>query len=245
MDFEARFIILEVFQTLEKILFINFLLAAVSSNVFLSQFLRNLFNREYAIFKRKYLELPDLIRATDCIINDTSKIGFSTYNEFEETISVVIQKSFSEIEARYVSLAEGIDLLILSNYFLAGLENGQFVLAPNIGTIRGYIELLKKIFKREGIYPEVRIIAGYALDDTLLSWLMLDHSFSLYQEYANCTKELAQLIEKNLPEILKKNGSVSNYRGSAVTYDDAALKLLTAAKIAKELWRFKNRERIH
>ena len=233
MDFEARFLILEVFQTLEKMLHINILIASISSNASLAQFLRNSFNREYNTFKKKYSELPDLIRAADYIYNNQSQIVFSTYDEFAEAIARVIQGAFSEIEARYVSLAEGVDLFRLSDYYLKGLENGQYVIAPNIGTINGYIELLKKVFKKEGIYPEVRIIAGYALEHSLLSWLMIDHTLTLFQEYAKCAKELAQLIEKSLPEILKKNGSIGDLQGSPITYDDAAQKLLTASKIAK------------
>jgi len=233
MDYEARFLILEVFQTLEKMLHISVLFASISSNASLAQFLRNSFNKEYDNFKKKYSELPDLVRAADYIFSGQSKIVFSTYDKYAEAISRVIQQSFSEIEPRYVALAEGVDLLRLSEYYLEGLEKGQFVLAPNIGTIHGYVKLLKKIFEKEGTYPEVRIIAGYALENSLLSWLMIDHTISLFQEYAICTKQLAELIEKSLPEIHKKNGSIGGLQGSPITYEDAALKLLFASKIAK------------
>jgi hypothetical protein len=233
MDFEARFLILEVFQNLEKMLHINILLASISSNASLAQFLKNCFYSKYNVFKKKYAELPDLIRAVDYVSNSQSQISFSTYDEFARSISMIIKVAFSEIEARYVSLAEGVDLLRLSDYYLHGLESGKLVLAPNIGTIYGYIELLKKVFKKEGIYPEVRIIAGYALEHTLLSWLMIDHALSLFQEYGNCTEELARLIETNLPEILKMNGSMGDFHGSPLTYEDAAQKLLTASKVAR------------
>jgi hypothetical protein len=233
LDFEARFILIEVFQTLEKMLHIAVLLTSISSNTSLAQFLMNVVNRDYQTFKKKYSELPDLIRAADYIFNNQSKIVFSTYDEYVEAISSIIQGSFSKIEARYVSLAEGIDLFRLSQYYLAGLEKGEFASAPNIGTIYAYVKLLQNIMQREGIYPEVRIIAGYALENTLLAWLLIEPDFSRFQELATCTKQLAELIETNLPEIQMKNGSIDGLHGSPITYEDAAMKLLTVSRIAR------------
>ena len=233
MDFDSRFFIAEVFQTLEKFLHINILLASISSNAYLMRFLENSFDRTFDLFKKKYSELPDLIRAATYICENQSQIVFSTYDKFAGSISSIIQNAFSEIEARYVSLAEAVSLIKLSDYYLTGLANGEFVFVPNIGTIHGYFELLKKVFKKEGIYPEIRIVAGYALEHSLLSWLMMDPTSSLFHEYVKHTKELALLIETSLPEILKKNGPIGNFRGSSLTYDDAAQKLLAASKIAK------------
>jgi hypothetical protein len=233
MDFEARFIMLEVFQNLERILHINSLLASISANTNLSQFLKNCYMNEYGIFKKKYAEMPDLLRASDYINSNQSKFDFSNYDEFAEGVARVIKGAFSEIEARYVSLTEGVDLLKLSDFFLGGLEKNQFIIIPNIGTINGYVELLKRIFNKDGIYPEVRIIAGYALEHTLLSWLMIDRTQKLFEEYIECTRKLSQLIESNLSEILEKRGSIGEFQGSSLKYDDAAQKLLTASKIAR------------
>jgi hypothetical protein len=233
MDFSARFIIYEVLQNLEKIMLDNFLIEATSENISLFQFVVNCFNENFEAFKIKYAELPDLIKATEYVNSNLRNFFLSTYEEFVDTASSVLMTAMSKIEAEYVSLAEAVDLLRLSDYYLKGLENNVLVEVPNLGTIHQYIKLLKKVFAREGIYPEVRILAGYALEHTFMSWLMISGNISLFEDYAKYTKELALLIEQNLPQILKKNSSFGDFQGSPLRYEDAALKLLTLSKIAR------------
>jgi hypothetical protein len=233
MDYSARFIIFEVFQNLEKILHLIILTGSASPNAKLFNFLMNSFNLEYLLFKQKYSDMLDLIRAADLIVKNQQRIIFNNFDEFVKSVSLVIMDAFSQIEARYVSLGESLDLVRLSNYYLDELENHKLVFVPKIGTIYGYTDLLQTILQKEGVYPEVRIMAGYALENTLLTWLMLDSTPERFQQYAKNTKILALLIEKSIPEIMEKNGSTEDFQGSSLKYDDAAQKLLTASKVAK------------
>jgi len=237
-DFEMRFQLFEVFEVLQKMILVASLMSSVSISEPLSQNLTNIFKKHLENFKLRYSELHDFLRAVDSIFAEHMKITFSSYNEYTEIVSTLILTAFSEIEARYVTLAECVTLLGLSQFYLDGLENGELVRAPHIGSIYNYIELLEGIFSREDIYPEVRIIAGMALEDILFSWTFMDHNFLRYLKIIDCVKQLCKLIEKSLPEIRKKNGPLNGFTGSPLTYEDFVLKLLVTSKTARSFGDF-------
>lgn len=233
LDYEMRFQLIEVYQTLEKMLLVATLMASISSHEALSQYLTNAFKKDFDDFKLRYSELPDLLRAVDLVFAGKERITFSSYDEYAKAITDLIRNAFCEVEARYVSYGEGLALLKLSDFYLDGLENGRFVCAPHIGSIDNYIELLERVFKKEGIYPEVRIMAGMALEQTLFTWVLMDHDFSRFLRLAECTKLFCRLVEESLPEIQKKNGTISGFTGSPLTYEDAVLRLLSTSKMAR------------
>lgn len=238
MDFDARFLLFEVFQTVEKILHITILLAGISSDPHLKQYLMNVFEIHYNKFKKKYNDLPDLLEASDYIIKKQSTIVFSNYKRYVHTISKIITGSFSKIEPKYVSLAETIDLFKLTDYFLKNLENGELVNFPRIGTIHQYVELLENILNKEEIYPEIRIYSGFCLENIFLNWLQLEPSSSRFEKLANLVRKLAILIENKLPEIKIKNRSFEGLQGSPLKYEDAALKLLSVYRLAESFGRY-------
>lgn len=231
-DFDARFLLPEVFQNLQKILHLAILISGVSSNIALKKFLNNVFDRHYKIFKMKYSELPDLLRASDYVQKNKSKLDFSSYEKYVSTVCELIKISFSQIEARYVSLAEALDLYKISQFYLYYLEKRVIIHHPDIGTVNDYIDMLSKIMDRDEIYPEVRIFAGLSLENILMNWLHIEPNFLLFQIFADSMKKLAQLIEEKLPEIQLKNGSFDDFHGSSITYEDAAFKLDHVRSIA-------------
>lgn len=233
LDYEMRFQLIEVYQTLDSMLLIATLMSSISNHEPLSQYITNAFKKDFEEFRLRYSELPDLLRAIDLIFANKARITFSSYDEYIKGITELIRNAFGEIEARYVSLGESLALLKLSEFYLDGLENGRVVFAPRIGSINNYIELLERIFHKKGIYPEVRIMAGMALEHTLFTWLLFDHDTSRFLQLVDCTKQFCRLVEESLPEILKKNGTISGFTGSPLTYEDAALKLLSTSKIAR------------
>jgi len=245
LDYEMRFQLVEVYQTVEKMLLIATLMSSISNHKPLSQYLTNALKKDFIEFKRRYAELPDLLRAIDLMFTDKEKITFTSYREYIESIAELVREAFSEIEARYVSLGESLALLKLSEFYLEGLEAGQILSAPGIGSINKYIELLEKVFSKEGIYPEVRIMAGMALEHTLLTWILIDRDFSRYLKLVGLVKQFCKLVEESLPEILKKNGTVSGFTGSPLTYEDAVLKILSASKIAKGFGDSETEEELH
>jgi hypothetical protein len=232
-DYEMRFQLVEVYQTLDTMLLVATLMSSISNHEPLSQLLTNLFKRDFDDFRLRYSELPDLLRAIDLIFANKAKITFSSYDEYIRAISELIHDAFCEIEARYVTLGEGLALLKLSEFYLDGLEDGQHVLAPHIGSIDNFVELLEGIFNREAIYPEVRIMAGMALEHVLFTWTFMDHDFSRFLKLVDCTKRFCKLVERSLPEIRKKNGALNGFTGSPLTYEDGALKLLSTSKMAR------------
>lgn len=233
LDYEMRFQLIEVYQTLEKMLLVATLMASISSCKHLSQYLTSVFKKDFDNFKLRYSELPDLLRAVDRIFADKERITFSSYDAYVKAITDLICKAFCEVEARYVSLGEGLALLKLSDFYLEGLENGRFVHAPHIGSIENCIELLEKVFKKEGVYPEVRIMAGMALEQTLFTWTLMDHNFFRFFKLVELTKLFCKLVEESLPEIQKKNGTINGFTGSPLTYEDAVLRILSISKMAR------------
>ena len=232
-DYEMRFQLVEVYQTLDKMLLIATLMSSISDHQPLSQHLTNLFKRAFDDFRLRYSELPDLLRAVDLIFANKATITFSSYDEYVKAISELIHDTFGEIEARYVALGEGVALLKLSEFYLDGLEQDHRVLAPHIGSIDNFVKLVERIFDKEAIYPEVRIIAGMALEHILFTWTFIDHDFSRFWKLVGITKQFSRLVRKSLPEIHKKNGTIDGFTGSPITYEDAALKLLSTSKMAR------------
>ncbi len=235
LDYSARFIIYEALQTLERIILDNFLILATRKNAPLLQFLSNCFNERFNVFKREYSEFPDLVKALENAVDTLQRFSLLTFEEFATTAASVISTSISQLEPVYISLAEVVALVQMSDYYVEGLENNVLVEVPDLGSIHQYVKLLRKIFAKEGIYPEIRIMAGYALEHTLMSWLMINGqgNIQLFEDYSKGTKELASLIELNLPEILRKNPDFGYFKGSPLRYEDAANKLLTLSKIAR------------
>ena len=245
LDYEMRFSLVEVYQILERMLLIATLMSAISDHKLLSQSLSNSFEKHNEEFTRKYSELPDLLRAVELLFANKERIEFSSYDRYVKSVVEVIQPAFSEIEARYVSLGESVVLLSLSDYYLDALENGHLAYVPRIGSVNDYFKLLEKVFNKPGIYPEVRIIAGMALRETLLAMVLMSHNQGLFSRLVECSKKFCRLVEESLPEVLKKNGPLPGFAGSSITYEDAAEELLAVASVArsygdyvaeKELW---------
>jgi len=134
-DYEMRFQLIEVYQVLDKMLLIATLMSAISDHEQLSQYLANVFKKDYEEFKLRYSELPDLLRAIDLIFANKEKITFSTYDEYVRVETELISNAFYEIEARYVSLGESITLLKLSEFYLVELEKGRYAFASGIGGV--------------------------------------------------------------------------------------------------------------
>lgn len=232
-DYEMRFQLIEVYHVLDKMLNTAILLSSISDHKPLHNYVANIFNEDLERFKVRYFELPDLLRAVDYILASENRITFISYEEYVNGIREIIGGAFHEIQARYVSLGEGIALVKLSEFYLNALDNDTYVFEENIGSIHGYIKLLRKVFDKKGIYPEVRILAGLALTNTLHTWLMMDHDFSRFLELVESTKELCKLIVASLPEIMKKNGTISGFVGSPISYEDAASSVLSASRMAR------------
>lgn len=233
MDYSARFNILEVFQNVEKSLLLNLVLSSISNNGSLENYVENYYQREFEKFKQKYnTDLPDLIRAFNLIHSRRNNLDISSYAGYIQTISELLISAYDELEPKYVSPAEIADLLVLSDNYLDSLMCHQSFVYPNIGTIYGYTDLLRKILNVNDTYPEIRIMAGFALEETLMHWAMIDNNRSIFYQYVDCVKKVASLIVNFLPEVIKKNGPYGNYKGSILSYDDAAQKLLTASKLA-------------
>ena len=233
LDYEMRFQLVEVYHVLATMLNIAILLSSISDHKSLYQYLENVVNEDLEKFRARYFELPDLLRAVDYIMSNKNRISFFSHDEYVTSIREIIAKAFHEIEARYVSLGEGIALVKLSEFYLDALDNDIYPRAENIGTIHDYIELLKKVFDKKGIYPEVRILAGMALTNTLLTWSMKDHDSTRFLELVDSTKRFSKLVVDSLPEIREKNGTVSGFVGSPITYEDAALSVLSTSRIAR------------
>jgi hypothetical protein len=235
LDYEMRFSLVEVYQILERMLLIATLMSAISDHKVLSQSIGNGFKRSNEEFTRKYSELPDLLRSVEILFKNKGKIEFSSYDRYIKSIVEIMGVVFSEIEARYVSLGESIALVNMSDYYLDALERGQLAYVPHIGSINEYVSLLEKVFNKSGIYPEIRIIAGMALRNTLLEMVLMNHSQSLFSSLVECSKKFCELIEESLPEILRKNGPLPGYAGSPITYEDAAEELLAISSVARSL----------
>lgn len=235
MDFSARFIIYEALQNLEKTVLDNALIQATQNNTAAYNFLTNWVDEKNLKFKQDYAELPDLLEATDSAISAVRNLKFSTYCKYVKDITTILEHSLSKIKPEYVSLAEIVDLVKLSDTYLIGIENNEIIENHKFGSIYNYINLLDNVFMKEGIYPEIRIIAGYALEHTLMSWLLINgqNNIQLFEDYAKYTKALSILIEQHLPQILKKNPSFDDIPGSSLRYEDAADKLITLSRIAK------------
>jgi hypothetical protein len=233
LDYEMRFALIEVYQTLEKMLLIAALMSLISGHKPMYQYLTNAFKNDFEEFRKRYSELPDLIRAIDILFANKERITYASYDEYAEAMIELIRDALCEIEPRYVSLGESLTLLRLSEFYLDGLDKGRLVYARGIGFISNYIDLLKGVFGKEGIYSEVRIMAGMALEQTLLALVLMDRDVSRYLELVDCTKQLSGLIENSLPEILKKNGTMSGFTGSPLTYEDAVLRVLSTSRMAR------------
>jgi hypothetical protein len=235
LDYEMRFQLPEVYHVLEIILQAAIFLSAVSDHRPLAEYMSNVFWSEFGKFKTRYSELPDALRASELILSRKHEIRFSSYEDYVTGISQLFETAFRKIEARYGSLGEGIALVKLSEFYLNALDAGVFVIHEEIGSIDNYIELLKRVFKKEGTYPEVRILAGMALSQTLLTWTMMDHNLQRFAELVSCTKQFCKLVIRSLPEIRKKNGTVSGFTGSPLTYEDALLNVLSISSLARSL----------
>lgn len=244
-DYEMRFQLIEVYQILRQMLLIAALIAFTSQFQSLSKNVENYFNRLYAEFRTKYSELPDLLRAIDSINANRDQISFSSYDEYIKTIGQLANIAFHEIEARYVSLGEAVALIKLSEFYLDGLQRGECVFQPRLGFIDNYIEILEKIFAKEGIYPEVRVIAGMALEDILFAWAFKDHDYLRLLKLVDHIKQFCKLVEESIPEIMKKNGTISGFTGSPLTYEDAILKALSASKMARSFGDLKTEKELY
>jgi hypothetical protein len=232
-DHEMRFQLIEVYQILHQVLQIAALIASTSQFQSLSKNVENYFNRLYAEFRTKYSELPDLLRAIDSINANKSQISFSSYDEYIKAIGRLANTAFHEIEARYVSLGEAVALIKLSEFYLDGLQRGEYVFHPRLGFIDNYTEILEKIFAKEGVYPEVRVIAGMALEEILFARAFKDHDYVRFLRLVDHIKRFCKLVEESIPEIMKKNGTISGFTGSPLTYEDAVLKALGASSVAR------------
>lgn len=233
LNYEMRFQLVEVYHVLDRMLNIAILLSSISDHKPLYHYVANSFNEDLDRFKARYFELPDLLRAVDSILANKNKISFLSYEEYVSGIREIIGKAFHEIEARYVSLGEGIALVRLSEFYLDALENDIYVVEENLGSIHDYIELLKKVFNKKGIYPEVRILAGMALTNTLLTWSMKDHDPQHFLELVDSTRRFYKLVVESLPEIRKKNGTISGFVGSPIAYEDATSSVLSTSRMAR------------
>lgn len=232
-DHEMRFQLIEVYQVIDKMFHIAILLSSISDHTPLFQYTTNTFRKDFETFKANYFELPDLLRAVDLLFSKKDKIDFSSYERFVKTTKELFSEAFREIEARYVSLGETIALMKISEFYLEGLQNGLYPYDQNIGFVDNYIELLEGVFDKEGIYPEVRIMAGMALLNILFTWTTLDRDYSRFLTLVERTKLFSSLLVKSLPEIQRKNGTMTGFVGSPLAYEDAAINLLSTSKMAR------------
>jgi hypothetical protein len=156
-----------------------------------------------------------------------------TYESYLNSVANALTEALNAIEPRYVHLAESVMLANIAEQFSKDIEAGGFLIIPEIGSVNNFMDLLSKIFYKNGVYPEVRIIAGLILHNLQTTLLRLGIDPILYKKTVGTVLDLSKLIEDSVPEIQRIKDLVPWYRGSPLEYLDAVLDLLAESQFAE------------
>jgi hypothetical protein len=233
-DYDMRFVLSEIYGIIAAMFQIALTLEGLKQNRTLFDPLLVIFQREHEKFKVKYKELPDLLKIIELIFSNIEEIDFSSYDKYILSCCTLFDRLIKELKPVYVSLSEGITLLEIKEFYLQqsgeGFYNERY---PNVGSFDDYLNLLKKVFSKTGIYPEIRIMAGLALTDVLGTYAIIEKSRFRFQEFLDTAKSLNELVIISISEIKKKNGGLPDVVGSPISYESGVSVILDASVLAR------------
>jgi hypothetical protein len=196
-------------------------------NSYINRHFRDLDNEN----KRRLSSFSDLSRCAEIIIEDLSqKMIYSSYEAYEEKVSHTFVKALEVISPKTLRISEIDKLFEISQKYEEMIERNLPPIAPHLGTFTEFNTFLLRLFHRNTLFPETRIIVGQILQGNLVFKIWKQNDYVAYLQGLNLTKNLADLIVEKLPEIKKR--FVKHAPHSTLGYHDACLALLMFAQFA-------------
>jgi hypothetical protein len=207
------------------------ILAASVEETHLNSYISQHFNDLADENKRSLTGFQDLSKCADIIVKDLSqKMIYSSYEIYEEKVSHTFVKAFEVIVPRTLRTSEIDKLFEVSQTYEDMIERNLPPIAPHLGTFAEFNTFLLRMFQRDTLFPEMRIIVGQILQGNLVFKIWKQNDYVAYVQGLSLTKNLANLIVEKLPEIKKRFGKHASH--STLGYHDACLALLTFAQFA-------------
>jgi len=201
----------------------------------LEQYVTIAFQNKNEECKKKLKEFPDILKCINIIIEGLSNIEiYTSYESFLESVASVLKQTFSILQPRYLRISEALALFHISQEYKRKIENNEIPYLPKFGSLEEFTKLLRNIFQKEHLFPELRIISGQTLIDLLEFRLWQKGDFLAYFEGIEIVQELALLIQNSIPGITKRLGKVEGTKGY-LGYHDACIALVAFSQFAQML----------
>lgn len=236
-DFEWNFIdhLEQVFILFGKYVLVLSSVAATSSVPTLNRFMQQKLLKFNQKCKERLGNRLDIWHAMNILANNLQDMKiYSSRTNYTRAIRKAFIAASDSLEPKHVRLHEAAALFKMAQEYKRQLELGIKPVAPKLGTVEDFIELLMDVFRRgTQIYPEVSIFAGLAALEVLSGLMLLERKFQTYNLALEIGRKVSTLIETALPEIMAKNGPHKGGPGSEIRLVDAGLVLSTLSAFAR------------
>jgi len=171
---------------------------------------------------------PDLLSALDHLKSKISAIAPAmSYPTYVQDMTTALVEAVNLLNSDFVMLDEVDELALVAPEYARQIEMGLPGSTPRFGSAKDYLETCDRIFQREDIYPETRIIANRSSSRVLESFILKNHDYLAYLKFVKRVKDEANLLEQAIQVIRKKNPK------SQVAFLDTALSLMAAHSFAR------------
>lgn len=182
---------------------------SLSENVHLFRIGLSKFERENKSIVMR-ISRKDVAMALNTFVQEMSDEAlYRKYEDFGYAVCRNLTKFLSSLKPTYVWLEEAYSLAMPALSYQRQIEENLEPWVPQFGNIDDFTELLSKVFKKidsyPELYPEIPLVAGYALLQ-LLEYLAEWRGKARYlNKSLKVGKKLALALDKMLPEIKQKN----------------------------------------
>jgi len=198
----------------------------------LEQYIENLFYSMHNKVKKKIENFPDVIKCIDTIIEElTRKEVYVSYESYLENVSKVFKNILATLRPRYLRVSEVTTLFEIGQKYERMIENGEMAYIPKIGSLEEFSESLVHVFRKEDVFPELRIVAGQTLQSILIKRILWENNYFAYLQGVKHVQELAQLIENSIPNIEERMGKIDG-ESCPLGYHDACLALIKFSQLS-------------
>ena len=169
---------------------------------------------------------PDLVKALDSISKVTIGVN-EDYGKYLSKVEATLVAAVNMLKPDYVRLDECVELTDAGLQYSREIDIGMKGWTGRFGSVEDYLRTCEAVFNKEGIYPEVRVMAGVAMTHVLDSMFLRGHSYVAYLRFVKLSEDLASLAETAIPAARKKNPK------TVLNFVDPALQLMAAHSFAR------------
>lgn len=117
---------------------------------------------------------PDLVKALDSISKVTIGVN-EDYGKYLSKVEATLVAAVNMLKPDYVRLDECVELTDAALQYSREIDIGMKGWTGRFGSVEDYLRTCEAVFNKEGIYPEVRVMAGVAMTHVLDSMFLRGH----------------------------------------------------------------------